>query len=180
MQKWKLISSKYPYKSKFGNMRLDRVELPNGRIIEEYNVMEYTDWVNCVAVTREGRLLIEKQYRHGSGDFSYEVPAGTPEDGEDPTDTMIRELREETGYTSPHPPVLLGCYHTNPARNNNRMWIYLFTDCEKTGGVELDDTEEIEVSEWTFDEAERAIVDGRITHQTTVVAIERARRTLGV
>ncbi len=180
MEKWKRISSKYYYKSPFGNLRCDRVELPNGKVIEEYNVCEYTDWVIIAAVTRDGRVLLERQYRHALGEVMIEVPAGTPEPGEAPAETAARELAEETGYISPHEPVLLGKYATNPARNNNYIWMYLFTDCERTGDTHLDDTEEIELFTASFDEIEKMISSGEIYQQSTVLAVERARRTLGI
>lgn len=178
MEKWKLLGSKYYYKSAFGNLRCDRVELPNGRMIEEYNVCEYTDWVTCVAVTVEKKVLLVRQYRHAFGDVTIETPAGSPDEGETPAETMTRELEEETGYISPNPPILLGSFATNPARNDNRIHCFLFTDCVRSGATHFDDTEDIELELKTFDEIEQMILSGEIVHQSAIVAIERARRTL--
>ena len=180
MEKWKLISSKYYYKSPFGNLRCDRVALPNGRVIEEYNVCEYTDWVNMVAVTEEGQVLLVRQYRHALGEITLEVPAGSPEPGETMAEAAKRELAEETGYTSPNEPVLLGKYATNPARNNNYIWYFLFTGCRKTGATHFDANEELELETASFAEIEKMISSGEIYQQSTVLAIERARRTLGI
>lgn len=181
MEKWKYISSKYYYKSAFGNLRCDKVELPNGRIIEEYNICEYPEWICGVAVTRDGGVLLERQYRHALGEVALEIPAGTIEEGETPAEAMTRELEEETGYTSPHPPIPLGVFATNPARNNNRMHLFLYTDCERTSETHFDDTEEIElIVAPSFDAVEELIASGELNHQTCVLAIERARRTLGI
>lgn len=76
MDKWTTLKSDYLYKSKFGNVRIDKCLLPNDVIIESYKVNEYIDWVNCVAVTDTNQVILVRQYRHGAGDFFYEIPAG--------------------------------------------------------------------------------------------------------
>ncbi|MGP4041868.1 hypothetical protein ACTWP4_18495 [Gracilibacillus sp. D59] len=53
MEKWKTLKSKYVHKSRFGNIRRDSCELPNGMVIDDYYVNEYSDWVNGVVITRE-------------------------------------------------------------------------------------------------------------------------------
>ena len=49
--KWKIIDSEYIIKRPWLTARRDKVELPDGRIIEEYYVLEYPDWVNVIAIT---------------------------------------------------------------------------------------------------------------------------------
>lgn len=90
--------------------RCDKVELPDGRIIPEYYVLEYPNWVNVIAITKDGRFVMEKQYRHGLGVESIAIPCGVMEKGEDPLIAAQRELLEETGYgngvcSCPYPPI---------------------------------------------------------------------------
>ena len=56
------------------------------------------DWVNVVAVTPEGKIVLVRQFRFGSNSLWLEVPGGVMEKGEDPITAGVRELSEETGY----------------------------------------------------------------------------------
>ena len=73
-EEWKIIDSKYIVQRPWLTARCDQVELPDGRIIPEYYVLEYPNWVNVIAITKDGRVVMEKQYRHGLGVESIEIP----------------------------------------------------------------------------------------------------------
>ena len=60
--KWKVIDREYIIKRPWLTARRDKVELPDGRIIEEYYVLEYPDWVNVIAITKDGQFVMEKQF----------------------------------------------------------------------------------------------------------------------
>ncbi|MDQ0229025.1 hypothetical protein J2S19_000275 [Metabacillus malikii] len=72
MVKWQTLKSEYVYKTPFGNLRSDACKLPNGQIIERYYVNEYPDWVNAIVLTKEMKVVLVKQYRHGGEDFFLE------------------------------------------------------------------------------------------------------------
>ena len=65
VQKWKLISSEYLFRRPWLTARRDHLQLPNGTDMPEYYVLEYPDWINIIALTRDGQMLLERQYRHG-------------------------------------------------------------------------------------------------------------------
>ena len=142
---WKIMDSKYLYKTNGVALRVDQCEIPNGRIFEPY-VIETGTWVNVVALTKEREVILEKQYRHGVGQVMLEIPAGVmdEEDGS-PLQAARRELMEETGYTSERF-VEVGKVYPNPATHNNLTYSFLALDVEKVGQQSLDETEEIEVS----------------------------------
>ena len=96
--KWKTLSTEYLIKRKWLTARRDTVQLPDGRINEEYYILEYPDWVNVIAVTKDGKFVMERQYRHGAGEVGYELPCGVMEPDESPLCGAQRELLEETGY----------------------------------------------------------------------------------
>jgi ADP-ribose pyrophosphatase len=72
--------------------------MPDGRIVEQYYVLEYPNWANAVALTEDNKIIMVRQYRHAANIVSLEIPGGVIEDGEDPETGMRRELLEETGY----------------------------------------------------------------------------------
>ena len=78
-RKWEILQSEYLIKRPWLTARRDRVRLPNGVINDEYYVLEYPDWVNVIAITKEGDFLMERQYRHGLQWTGYELCAGVCE-----------------------------------------------------------------------------------------------------
>jgi len=97
--KWKILSTEYLIKRPWLTARRDMVELPDGRVIPEYYVLEYPDWVNVIAITKNGQYVMERQYRHALGVTCYELPCGVMEAGESPVEAAKRELLEETGFS---------------------------------------------------------------------------------
>jgi ADP-ribose pyrophosphatase len=147
---WKILSSKYPYKSNGIALRVDQCEIPNGNIFEPY-VIETGTWVNVIALTKNREVVLVKQYRHGVGQVLLEIPAGImDQEDESPIQAAQRELLEETGYTSDRF-VEVGNAYPNPATHNNLTYSFLALDVEKVGQQNLDETEEIEVSLVPFD-----------------------------
>src|SRR6201996_7621465 len=95
---WKTCSSTYLHKGPWATLRSDKCEMPDGRIVDTYYVLEYPNWVNAVAITEEGKVLMVRQYRHAAGIVSLEIPGGVIDGDEAPEAAMRRELLEETGY----------------------------------------------------------------------------------
>ncbi|HEY3270495.1 MAG TPA: NUDIX hydrolase, partial [Geothrix sp.] len=82
------------------------------------------DWVNVVAFTRAGDLLVVEQFRHGIDASTLEIPGGGCDPEEAPEAAARRELREETGFVSDRW-VSLGSCTPNPATQNNRCHCFL-------------------------------------------------------
>ena len=76
---WKVVKSEYLARKPWFTVRHERIELPDGRSIPDYYVFEYPDWVNVIAITKEGKFVFIDQYRHGLGETNYEIPAGVAE-----------------------------------------------------------------------------------------------------
>lgn len=165
---WKVLESEYLIQRPWLTARRDCVELPDGRVIPEYYVLEYPDWVNVIAITKEGQFVFEKQYRHAARKISYELPCGVMEKGESPLEAAQRELLEETGYGNGHWQKLMEIY-PNPSTMTNMTHCYLATDVEKIAEPHLDATEELTVLFMSREEVKR-LLDQDGIYQALMVA----------
>jgi ADP-ribose pyrophosphatase len=76
------------------------VEFSRGRPRQVFHAVEQADYVGIVALTRAGKIPIVRQYRPALEAFTWELPAGLVDGGEDPLESCRRELLEETGLTA--------------------------------------------------------------------------------
>ncbi|WP_100340231.1 NUDIX hydrolase [Mucilaginibacter auburnensis] len=159
--KWKLLSSSYIHKGPWATLRTDKCEMPDGRIVDEYYVLEYPNWVNGVAFTNEGKVLMVRQYRHAAGIVSLEIPGGVIDGDEKPEDAMRRELLEETGYQFDKIE-LLSTVYANPSTANNKTFCYLATGGVKVQEQALDEHEEVVVEQYTIEEVKQLLADNKI------------------
>lgn len=144
----------------------------DGRL-REYVRLRVPDWTNCVAITSAGQVVLVKQYRHGIGIDTVEVPGGMVEPGEDPAVASARELREETGYGGGRR-VDLGWVWANPAIQTNRTHLYAFVDVRRLGEPEPDPSEDIEVVLVPGADVQQLMDEEVVTHSLAVVALQRA------
>ncbi len=144
---WKVLKSEYLFRRPWLTARRDSCQLPDGRIMEEYYVLEYPTFINVIAVTKDDELVLVRQYRHGLGRTCFELVAGCVEEGEDPMKAAQRELLEETGFSGGEWTESM-CFSCNASAMNNLSHSYLAIGVERTSGQHLDATEDIEV--YTF------------------------------
>ena len=144
IKKWDIIDSEYLIRRPWLTARRDKVLLPDGRINPEFYILEYPDWVNVIAITKEGDFVMVEQYRHGLGDIYTELVAGVIDEGEQPVDAAKRELMEEAGYGGGEWQ-LLTVLCQNPSTTTNYTYCFIATGVEKIGSQHLDATEDINV-----------------------------------
>ncbi len=176
---WKTLSSEYLLKDTWATIRVDTCEKPDGEIVTPYYVYEFPDWATAIAITKDGKIILEKQYRQALGQVGYEIPGGCI-DKKDATveDAIARELLEETGYKFSKFE-FLGNTSANPSTNANIMHMFIAYDGEKVQDAELDAGEDLEVLLVSMEEFIDLFKQGAFMQSMHVTAIYLALLKLG-
>ena len=170
IKEWKVLESEYLVRRPWLTARRDRLELPDGRIIPEYYVLEYPDWVNVIAITKDGQFVMERQYRHAARKISLELPCGVKEEGETPLEAAQRELLEETGFGGGQWKKLMEL-SPNPSAMSNTTHCFLAIGVEKIAEQHLDETEELSVLFMTKEEVKRMLNENQICQALMVAPL---------
>ena len=161
-RKWQVLSSEYLIKRPWLTARRDCCKLPNGNICPEYYVLEYPTWINIVALDKNGKMILVRQYRHALGVTRYELCAGAmdPTDAT-PLEAAQRELLEETGYGGGtwEEFTVLG---QNPGSMNNLTYSFLARGVEPISSQHLEATEDISVHLFEPEEVKELLSNGHI------------------
>jgi ADP-ribose pyrophosphatase len=143
----------------------------------EFLRLDAPDWVNVVALTSCGDLVLVEQFRHGTDQTTLEIPGGAVDPGESPTEAAARELEEETGYRAAalH---LLGTVEPNPAFLSNHCSTFLASGCAPVGVRHLDPSEEIALRLVSLEQFTDLIERGVIRHALVVAAHDHLQRAI--
>jgi ADP-ribose diphosphatase len=134
--------------------------------------IQSTSWTQIVPITKDGQVVLVRQYRHGAGRLTLEIPGGLVDAGEDPREAAMRECLEETGYRA-RDAVPLGVVSPNPALFANRLYGYLATDVELEGEIKNEGTEQTEVLLVPVRDIADMILSGEIDHALVVATLWR-------
>jgi 8-oxo-dGTP pyrophosphatase MutT (NUDIX family) len=143
---WKQLSTRDIIRDRWARLRADRVEIAPGKILDPFYVLEEHEWVHAIALNRDRHILLVRQYRYPGQAFTWELPGGMVDSGEDLLTAIQRELREETGATAPRWQHIAAPF-PNPARQTNRVHGFLAEDAAITTACEQEASEAIE-SAW--------------------------------
>jgi len=151
---------------------VEAVHCQRGSVREEqtFFLVQSVDWVNVIAATRDGRVVLVRQWRHGASGPILEIPGGMVDAGEDPRAAAERELAEETGYRAARW-TLLGTINPNPALFGNRLHTYLAEDCEQVEAIANDHDEETLVELVPRDALPELVRAGKIDHALVLAAL---------
>lgn len=172
----KTMKTENIYKGKILNLRIDTVELPDKKYSKR-EIVEHPGSVGIIPVTEEGELILVKQYRKAVESSLLEIPAGKLEVNEEPKETALRELKEETGIT-PKKLEYISEFYTSPGFSNEKIYLFIATGLSE-GIAELDDGEYIEISKVKLDELSKMIKKGEIVDSKTIIGVYMAIEYLG-
>jgi 8-oxo-dGTP pyrophosphatase MutT (NUDIX family) len=166
---WPRIRSRSVGSFRVFSIRADTTVSPRTGVEHDFYVIETQDWVNIIPLTADRRVVMIRQYRHGSGEVTLEIPGGLVDPGDTPESAAARELLEETGYQV-EGVVKIGVSNPNPAIFNNRCYTFVARDVTKVGDPAPDQTEDIEVVLIPLVDIPELIRKGKIDHAIVISA----------
>jgi ADP-ribose diphosphatase len=138
---WTIDSSEYVVSDKFMKLRLDSCTTPAGGKVDKYYVIEYDDWVTCIAIDTDGNVAMLKHYRHAIRKYLSEfIGGGIETEDASPEAAARRELEEEAGYTG-GALYNVGIGYANPSTHTNKVHAFLAI------GGKIDRGQKLEVGE---------------------------------
>jgi len=164
----KTLKTEWIYKGRVVNLKIDEVELPNGRKSKR-EIIVHRGAAAILPIDDDGNIVMVKQYRKPAEKILLEIPAGTLEEGEDPLECAKRELIEETGFAAREFTPLISFYST-PGFTTERLHIYIAKGLYEESG-EMDFDEFIEIEKIPFNEALSMVLEGKIEDAKTIIGI---------
>lgn len=143
------------------SVRQEEVELPNGCRIPTWFVLEYPNWINVIAETKDGKMVMIDQYRHGLGVTKYEIVAGVIDEGETPLEAAKRELLEETGFGGGEWQEFM-VLSPNTSTQNNLSYTFLAKGVEQVSAPHEETSEDIRVHVLNKEDVKQLLENGEI------------------
>jgi ADP-ribose pyrophosphatase len=169
----KKLSSKTIFRGRIINLRLDEVELPDGRLAGR-EIVEHPGAAAIVPIDFEGRVHLVRQYRDAVAQELLEIPAGKLKPGEEPVAGARRELEEELGVVAgkwTH----LSTFYSTPGFSDEIMHVFLAEDI-KSGDPDVEREEFMEFETRLLDTADEWL--GELKDAKSVAGVLLARREM--
>lgn len=166
----KTIHTKNIYDGQIIKLRVDDVTLPNGETSKR-ELITHQGGVAIIPVTKDHKIIFVKQYRKAIEKTLIEIPAGLIDKGEDPETTAVRELEEETGYTTKKT-TFVTSFYPSPGYTDEYNYIYFTDELELLKEPVAGDADEfVEVIALTLNEAKEYMRKHQIHDAKTIYAI---------
>ena len=172
---WRVLSTRSEFENGWVGVLVDEVELPNGDRYAYTRLRPAGVGVAVAAFNASGKILLEREYRHGMGEVIWQLPGGLVDGDEELIGAGLRELAEETGYA---PQVVdegsvryLGAVWDNPGLGTAESHIVAAWNVVESGGTALEGAEFIALHWVSPDWLREAVRSGEIRERTTVAAV---------
>lgn len=171
---WEVIQSRQVYSCPpWISLELQQIRLPDGRMVDDYHRIILPDYSVMFVETEDGRVVVERQYKHGVGAVTLTLPGGLVSPGEDPLIGAQRELLEETGYEAEHWRSL-GSYVQNSNYAGSRGHLYAARNARWVREPNSGDLENIEILLLSREELLAAVQRNEVEVTSFVAAIALA------
>lgn len=171
----KTMKTEKVYDGKILNLRIDTVELPDKKYSKR-EIVEHPGAVGIVAITNNKEIVLVKQFRKAVEKELIEIPAGKLEIGEEPKDCVIRELKEETGYSAEKITYMMEFY-TSPGFSNEKLYLFMAESLQE-GEAEPEKDEYIEVLKLNINDLISMVDNGEILDSKTIIACITAKKIM--
>lgn len=172
---WQVITDTALISRRWLEVREQSVRLANGNQIEQFHLVNGPHWTAVLCLSQEQEVVLVRQYRHGLGGASLELPAGVIEPNEAPIDAARRELREESGFEAQRLEALLSV-SPEPSRSSTLAHFFFAQGARVVAAQELDHSEDLVVVLVPVAELLELIDHGQIVHAAHIAAILTAWR----
>jgi len=156
------------YKGKVIELGKENVTLPNG-VSCELEIIRHPGGAVALAMDAEARVCLLRQYRHAAGGWLWELPGGRIEKGEQPLESVQRELKEEAGVSAAKWTPLSSFYST-PGFCDERLHLFVAEDLQ-SGEPATEDDELLEVHWLALAEALALCRSGEIVDAKTIIGL---------
>jgi ADP-ribose pyrophosphatase YjhB (NUDIX family) len=175
MKKWKILKEIDVSPSKWFPVLQHTVELPNGKIVDDYFISPMGNVAMVLPITVKNEIVLVKQYKHALGEILIELPAGFQQKGKTIEESAVAELEEEIGIkTTINNLILLGKTANNPTKTTHVTYCYLAKDLEFNSEQKLEETEDIEIIKVSPKSALEMVKSGEIWVADSATNIMRA------
>lgn len=173
IEKWELLEEKDISPSKWFPLFLQKIKLPDGRILDDYYISKLSDVGMVMAISKDNEVFFVRQYKQAAGDILLEFPAGwienkTPEEG------ARIELEQETGIRA-EKMEFLGMSYQSASKITTKVYYYLVRDAEISTNQILDENEEIEIIKIPAKEIQAKVMNAEINCSDTLACLYFAR-----
>lgn len=162
-----IIKSIPLYDGKIVKLSRNLVELPNETLAFR-EVVKHKQGV-CIIPVLNDEIIFVKQYRSGAEKVLLELPAGIVDENETPLDAAIRELQEETKYSSTKI-TYLGAYYSSPGFTDELVHLYIAEDLFPSS-LDLDEDEFLELSKYNKKQINRLLTSNTISDMKTALGL---------
>jgi len=164
----KTISSRYVFKGRIFNVRIDAVRNAAGHETTR-EIIEHPNVIVAIPIDANGDILMVRQYRKAIEKELLELPAGGIDPGEDPETAVKRELQEEIGY-SPDQVELMGGFYSSPGFCSEYLYLYLAKNL-RPSQLQAEDTPGIKVVRIQPDRIPGLIESGELCDSKSIAGL---------
>ena len=161
------------FEGRIFTVTVESITTPKGSALD-VEIVRHPGSVVLLPITKDGDIILVRQYRHAIGRWAWELPAGTLKPHEDPKRAAARECQEEIGLI-PGQLDRLGAFFPTPGYCDEEMNVYKATALREPGPndeeAQQDEDEDIEKRTFGVEQLRAMIRSGEIIDLKTVAGL---------